>query len=534
MKDVTVGLPAGAGGSGSAFPAPQVRQLRPNYCPPPCQPAAPENEARADDEAAAELEGEGGEVVSLDRYRRPEDAAAREADAEREAEREAALAAMMVEWGIDRWRAERARELMAEGCPERIAVLPRVRQPSKNAPGWAAGRTPDNLRAVFELRPWRERLRWDAFNLRADLRGARPGDPWAPWGDGDALTLRADLCADLGPDWGTEDVRGYAAGAARLNEWHPVRAYLRGLRWDGVPRIASWVPRFYGAPDTDLMREIGARWLIGAVARVMWPGCKMDNVLTLAGPQGCGKSRSLEALAGGWFSDSPLPIGEKDGAQTIVGTWIWELAELSDVHRKTFETVKAFLSSAADKYRPSYGRRDDVVSIPRQTVFCATVNPEAGSRFLRDRTGNRRFWLVPVARTKLDQVNVPALEAERDQLWAEAVARFDGGELWHLPPGLEVELEDVQEDTQGEIDAWQPVVAEWLDTAAPSFFTTIEAAECALKLVCAQVDRDRDSRMSGCLTRAGCKRANRRRGGVQVKGWAWDRPEDSGAAEGAP
>jgi hypothetical protein len=501
---------------------------------------APEDEADEDED--------GAEVIDLAARRPPagapgaEDEDAPEGGARRVPDA-AEVARLMREWGIDKWRARVAWERMNPEpddsgrapveCPERIAVLPRARPPAKGRPAWSAERTPDNLRAVFELRPWRERLRWDAFNLRADLRGAHPDAPWTPWGDGDALNLRADLCADLGPDWGADDVRGYAAGAARLTEWHPVREYLRGLRWDGAPRIWSWVPRFYGAPDTDLFREIGARWLIGAVARVMRPGCKMDTVLTLAGPQGSGKSRSLEALAGGWFSDSPLPIGDKDGAQTIVGTWIWELAELSDVQKKTFETVKAFLSSATDRYRPSYGRRGDVESVPRQTVFCATVNPEEGSRFLRDRTGNRRFWYVPVDRTKTAQVDVPALEDERDQLWAEALAMFDAGERWHLPAGLETELEGAQEAAQGESDAWTSLVTGWLHTEAPPFFTTAEAAKLAVGLENARLGHNDAGRLVFCLAKAGCKSVNRRRGGVQVKGWAWDRPE-AAADEGTP
>lgn len=512
--------------AGEAEPAPEPA---PELEPAPAPDDAPALEPAPDEDAPAPDEDEGGaEVVDLAARRRADEDARAAAAAEREAE----LARLMTEWGIDRWRAEQAWERMGGGdippCPERLAVLPRLKPPAKNRAFWSAMTTPDNLRAVFELRPWRERLRWDAFALRVELRGAHPGSAWRAWDDAvDTPDVRADLSRDLLASWPAEDVRAYALGAARLTEWHPVREYLRGLRWDGLPRLWSWVPRFYGAPDTTLNREIGARWMISAVARVMRPGCKVDSVLTLAGPQGCGKSRSLAALGGAWFADSPLAIGDKDGAQTIVGAWLWELAEMHSVQGRTLEAVKAYLSQSDDRYRPSYGRRGDVESIPRQTVFCATVNPETGGRFLADRTGNRRFWLVPVHRTPGAPVDVAGLEAERDQLWAEAFAMFEAGERWHLAPEQEAELVGAQEDAQGEIDPWAPLVGEWLSTRAPEHFTTAEAAEAAVKLDPSRLGQREARRLAACLHDAGCRgNVVRRRGGQPVKGWA--RPEGMG------
>jgi putative DNA primase/helicase len=270
---------------------------------------------------------------------------------------------------------------------------------------------------------------------------------------------------------------------------------------------------------------MGARWLISAVARVMRPGCKADCVLTLAGLQGANKSLSLRVLAGdAWFADSPLPIGEKDGAQNLRGKWVWELAELSSVQGRTFEAVKAYLSSAEDTYRPSYGR--ETVTVPRQTVFCATVNPETGRRFLSDRTGNRRFWLVQVARTPADPVDVAALEAERDQLWAEALAMFDAGERWWLSAEHEAELAGVQEDAQGEIDAWAPLVADWLHRPdAPGWFTLAAAARAAVGLEEARLSKKDAERVADCLKHAGARpNTVRRVEGRNVKGWAWTPP----------
>ena len=496
---------------GAAEPAPVL-----DTAPEPAPALSPAGEAGAGPAPALEDDSGGAAVVDLAAHRRPKDAPSPELAAP-----EAELVRLMLEWGIDGARAELAwKRMKAEPpCPERVAVLPRVRPPGPGRESWAPAPTPDNLRAVFDLRPWRERLRWDDFALRVELRGARPGSAWEAWEDADHTPgIRADLSCDLGAVWSVEDVRAYALGAAKLTRWHPVREYLRGLRWDGEHRLWSWVPRYYGAPDTTLNGEIGARWMIAAVARVMDPGCKVDSVLTLAGPQGCGKSRSLAALAGAWFADSPLPIGEKDGAQNLRGRWIWELAELAAMQNRTFEAVKAYLSSGQDTYRPSYGR--EAVTVARQTVFCASVNPEQGARFLHDRTGNRRFWVVPVHRTPGAPVDVAGLEAERDQLWAEAFARFAAGWRWHLAPEQEAELAVAQEDAQGEVDAWAPLVGEWLSTRAPEWFTLAEAAEAAVKLDPSKLGARDASRLRTCLHDAGCRgNAVKRIHGVQVKGW---------------
>ncbi|MBN9023006.1 MAG: toprim domain-containing protein, partial [Rhizobiales bacterium] len=171
---------------------------------------------------------------------------------------------------------------------------------------------------------------------------------------------------------------------------HPVRDYLSGLTWDSAPRLATWATTYLGAEDTALNRAFGSRWMISAVARIMRPGVKVDHMLILEGPQGAKKSTALKVLAGDeWFTDELAEIGSKDAAQQMRGIWIIEIAELDAIGRAEVSRIKAFLTRTVDRYRPPYERY--VVEVPRQCVFAGSVNPDT---YLRDETGNRRFWPV--------------------------------------------------------------------------------------------------------------------------------------------
>jgi len=455
-------------------------------------------------------------------------------------------AELVARWGCSLARAEVAAVRMAQGCPEAVAVLPRARPAGEV---WKAGTGPDNLRAALALTPWAARLRWDAFRARPEVRGARPDAPWARWTDEAATGLRADLDAAFGVAWAPEDVRAAVRVQAQTRPYHEVRAYLEGLRWDGEPRARSWLHRHLGAPDTLLMAEVGARWLVSAVARVMEPGCRVEGMLLLAGPQGCGKSRSIAALAGPWGCDAPLRMdGDKDGSLLLAGRWIWEVAELAGMKGATLEAVKAYLTRSEEVYRRPYGV--EVCEEPRQCVFAGTVNPEEGGRFLLDRTGNRRFWLVPVGRSQREPVNIAALEAERDQLWAEAAYLYRRAVLdeglpggapralaWHLPAELHLDLATAQEDAQGEVDPWAPLVAEWCQRrrvkaareGEPGFLTfrTWEAFGAfehgaAHHTKAQQLDQRSAARMSACLQAAGARKVNLRIDGQQTKLWMLD------------
>jgi putative DNA primase/helicase len=281
---------------------------------------------------------------------------------------------------------------------------------------------------------WQGVLAYNEFALAMEKKKPPPfAQPAAgEWSDADDdeldlwLSQRYDLRAG-------NMICARAAGiVARRHAYHPVREYLEGLVWDGVPRLKSWLQVYLGATvpvgdqrgTPDYYEKAGRWWLISAVARIFRPGCQADHVLLLEGEQGIGKSSALRILFGEWFSDTPLRIGDKDSYGALRGVWGYELAELDSLNKAESSASKAFFSSIEDKYRPPYGHRD--IRARRQVVFAGTVNHD---EYLRDSTGNRRYW--PVRCSELRLRGIDSLESVRDQLFAEAVVCFKAGDVWY-------------------------------------------------------------------------------------------------------
>ncbi|MCA3508395.1 MAG: toprim domain-containing protein [Rhodobacter sp.] len=306
-------------------------------------------------------------------------------------------------------------------------------------------------------------LAFDDFSQEIVVRQPLPWDaatgPFPrPWEDADDvrtaewLQLRGVNVAPL--------VVGRAVGAvAREHRIHPVRDWLEHLRWDGTPRIETWTSTYLGAAPTAFHHTVGALWLISAVARIFRPGVKADHMLILEGPQGARKSTAIKVLAGeAWFTDELPELGSKDAAIHMQGVWIVEIAELDAIGRAEVSRIKAFLTRTTDRFRPPYGRY--TVEVPRQCVFAGTVNPDT---YLRDETGNRRFWPL-----RCGIIGIAALARDRDQIWAEAVHRFREGAIWWIDdPTLLVEAREEQ-DRRYQSDAWDARIDRWLthDTRA--------------------------------------------------------------------
>lgn len=219
----------------------------------------------------------------------------------------------------------------------------------------------------------------------------------------------------------------------QANKFHPVREYLKGLTWDGECRLDTLFIDYIGAEDTDYIRAVTRKWMCGAVARVIDPGVKFDTAIVLYGSQGLGKSLILERLGRKWFNNSLVDIKTKDALEQIQGSWIVELAELAPTYKNDNEIVKAFISRTSDRFRSPYGRRTE--EYPRQCVFAGSTN---NLMFLKDRTGNRRFWPITGDKDRKTKNAWELSKDEIDQLWAEAFTYWADGE----PLVLEGELEE--------------------------------------------------------------------------------------------
>ena len=241
---------------------------------------------------------------------------------------------------------------------------------------------------------------------------------------------------------------------AEEQAYHPVQGYLTGLAWDGVPRLDLVATELLHAEPDELVTTMVRRWFIGAVARALNPGCQVDTALVLVGDQGRKKSSFFRALAGAWFGDTEIKIGDKDAYGQIHLNWITEWGEIDRVtSQRHAGEVKAFVSRRADTFRPPYGKT--TATYPRSCVIVGSTNE---GEFLSDPTGSRRFWVVRVRET----IDADLVASLRDQLWAEAVAAYRSGEIHYLLPEEDKARELAAEQYRAR-DAWEEVVDSWLE-----------------------------------------------------------------------
>ena len=287
------------------------------------------------------------------------------------------------------------------------------------------------------------------------------------------------------------------------NRIDPLKDHLDALVWDGVSRIDRMATTYLGAQQGRFANEAVKRWMLSAVARAMQPGCKVDHMLVLEGRQGTGKSSALRILASEpWFGDALPDLGSKDANSYLQGVWLVEVAELSATKRAEIEQVKAFITRQEDRFRPAY--RHTEVSVPRRCVFAGTTNRED---YLRDETGNRRFWPVTVG-----NIDLAALYRDRDQLWAEALALYRKGESWQLPSSLHADAEEAQEARQDE-DPWHADVANYIENNGLSEVST----GVILDALCVNTDmrnNGHSKRVAGILRRLGFERSGRNGSGI--------------------
>ena len=332
----------------------------------------------------------------------------------------------------------------------------------------------NNLHNLMLILENDENLKGIVFNQLADGMEIRGKVPWPHpakfWRDADD----AQLICYVDAAYGTFSARNYDIAVTKAvddRSYHPIREFFETLpAWDGVERADTLLIDYLGAEDTPYVRAVTRKELCAAYCRVYHPGIKFDSMIVLNGDQGIGKSTLIAKLGGEWYSDSLnlSDMNDKTAAEKLQGYWIMEIGELAGMRKADLDKVKAFISRQDDKYRASFGRR--VTPHPRQCVFFGTTNSQNG--YLRDITGNRRYWNVKVPGNgkykpwDMDEDTVK-------QVWAEVMVYAKAGEKLYLPPELEAYAKEEQRAAM-ERDDREGLVQEYLDMLLPDTWDSMD------------------------------------------------------------
>ena len=380
-----------------------------------------------------------------------------------------------------------------------------------------------------------------AYNELSHGIQARVAWPWphAPAGD---VTDATDLMLGkyLTDEYGLPSISRAALAeaiqtVAHTRRFHPIREYLQGLQWDGKSRIDKWLihaigesPESLDAAKREYLELVGRFLLLGMVNRVMEPGCKFDYCVVFEGVGGLRKSTLVETLGGKeYFSDTPFNLDKgKEAQEQVAGLWVYEIAELSHFSKADVEAIKGFISSKVDRYRVAYGTT--VSAFPRQVVLVGTTNQNT---YLRDRTGNRRFWPVPVRNV----INTDWVAKYRDQLLAEAFVLFGQRAVFNPSADQEKRLfEPMQQSRLVET----AVVSElqFVLTRSPaatgigatvnelSEFVTIANLTMALGVDAAKSTPALEAQIRGWMEHEGWERMKKQVNGVRA--WGYMRPKN--------
>lgn len=388
-----------------------------------------------------------------------------------------------------------------------------------------------NVLKVLQGDPrWRGLIKLDEFAKR--ITKARPA-PWGglagEWTDEDDMRLTVWLELEYALRCEPRDLQNGLAWEADRNKVHAVREYLEECaeKWDRTARLEGWLMRYLAAdalPDDDpgdvdqvveYYRRIGVKWCVAAVARIMLPGCRVDNMLILEGAEGKGKSTVFRVLGGPFFTDALLNPNDKEYNAIISGKWIVEMPELETLNKSEGSTMRRFLTQHTDRYRSWYGRRAG--DVPRQCVFGGTVND---ATYIKDLTGGRRYW--PVFATSID---MDALTEDRSQLWGEAVHLFRASVPW-WETAEDVELFRAQQDKRVQRDPYEAKIGAWL--RAPGNCgdetTTLQIMEDCLKLDPPRMTRAEEIRIGMVMQRLRWVRTRKRLDADGDRAYVYRRP----------
>lgn len=376
---------------------------------------------------------------------------------------------------------------------------------SRPARGGSPPANLDTMMRIFEGHARLSGLLWyDEFHQRVLHKDGRE------WADEDDTAVAVWVQRDLGiPKMATATVREAASLYARKHVRNEPREWLAALKWDGTRRLESFLVDAYGAPANDYTSAAGRNFWISMVARVFKPGCKVDNMIVLEGAQELGKSRSLSIIGGPWYTEASESVMSKDFFQMFPGKLLIEVAELDSFTRAEVTRVKQVITCQTDRYRPSYARR--AIDVPRMSVFVGTTNEDA---YLRDVTGARRFWPI-----RCTDINTDYIASQREQLYAEAMRRYQAGETWWIMPRDQTRAE---QESRRVADVWEESLLSFLGSRNEVSMSALLTD--GLGLPAAKQDRQLQLRAASVLRALGFERQTVTRRGVGQKLWIRRQP----------
>lgn len=400
---------------------------------------------------------------------------------------------------------------------------------------------------------WAGVLGWDLFAESVMKLKPPPfeGGAVGEWNELDDHRALLWLSRRIGEPGGDTVVKAVLLASHR-NEFNKLKDHLESVEWDGVHRVKMWLIEWCHAMKTRKFRsmsqeekdrmlqyleKVGTKWLVAAIARVYEPGCRVDNMLILESEGGFMKSTLFRELGGEWFTDARLNFQDKDSLLILQGRWIVEMPELEGMNKSDASETKRFMTQHIDLFRPPYGRR--LIKAPRRCILGGSVNHD---QYLKDDSGNRRMWPVEVGGV----VDIVEFKKIVPQLWAEALVMYHAGVKWWVEPAEKYLFEEQQEDRYQQ-DAWEPIIADYLDGAGDWASVTGKLNQSSVQLVlqyCLKLDMARRDQMAARRVASVFKRlAWSRRRAPKLAGdtgparqWFYFRPqEDSPAqADGQP
>lgn len=373
----------------------------------------------------------------------------------------------------------------------------------------------NNATRVLEAHPlFRGHVWFDEFHQKyfTDFDDGERAGEVREWSDNEDLKATLYMQRALGLSKMSDDmVHRSLILVARRNVRNEPRDWMESLTWDGQERVATFLPTYFGAKDTEYTRAAARNFWIGMIARVFSPGCKVDNMLVLEADQGAGKSSALAVIGGKWYAEAHESVMSKDFYMTLQGKLLVEIGEMDAFSRAEANKVKQVITCTTDRFRAPYERAAQ--DYPRHNIFAGTTNDDA---YLRDPTGGRRFWPVRCGKV----VDGDLLALDREQLFAEAVELYRSGEPWWYMP---VEETRAEQESRRVADVWEEAIGFYLATKKET--TLADVLEYGLSLETNKIQPQDQNRAARALRSLGWENTAATRDGKRIKIWRPRREE---------